>query len=136
MVFLPAADGSRHEAGHFCRRQMAADAMRRASANGRWFPTTGESFLRMADGLFSDAGMICELQMAADVNREASASGRWPPTQFRKQNQIAECPVITGFLAIFILKGPIQRDLAFPKLETLDKVARKAELLVCIQAMF
>jgi len=107
MAFLPAADGSRHEAGHFCRRQMAAEAMRRASANGRWFPTTGESFLRMADGLFFDAGMICRRQMAADANREASANGRWHPTQCRKQSQIAECPVMTGALAILTSGMPI-----------------------------
>jgi len=84
MAFLPVADGSRHEAGHFCKWQMAAAPMRGASANGRWFPTTGESFLRTADGPFFNAGMICELQMAADANREASANGRWPPTQCRK----------------------------------------------------
>ncbi|WP_153637788.1 hypothetical protein [Prolixibacter sp. NT017] len=76
MAFLPVADGSRHEAGHFCRRKMIADTMRGASANGRLFPTTGERFLRTADGLFFDAGMICEPQMAADANREASANGR------------------------------------------------------------
>jgi hypothetical protein len=125
MAFLPVADGSRHEAGHFFRRQIGADTMRRASANGRLFPTTGERFLRTADGLFSDAGMICEPQMAADANRDASANGRQAPTQWRKQNQIAECPGITGFSSFFTSETPVQCGLAFPKFKTLEMVSEK-----------
>ena len=125
MAFLPMADGSRHEAGHFCRRQMAADTTRRASANGRLFPTTNERFLRTADGLFFDTGMICERQMAADANREASANGRQAPTQREKQISVAECLGMTGFLAFSVSGTQIQRGLAFPKFRTLEKVACK-----------
>jgi len=73
------------------------------------------AFLPVADGSRHEAGRFCERQMAADANREASANGRLSPTQCRKQNQIAECPVMTGFPVIFASEMLIQRGFNFSK---------------------
>jgi hypothetical protein len=63
--------------------------------------------------------------MAVDANRETSANGRQAPTPRRKKNQIAECPVTTGFLATLASERRFSVALTFPKFKALEKVSEK-----------